>query len=286
MGKLDHFWRWSAVKDEAGAPARELVLEGPISSESWFGDEVTPALFKAELRSQKGPVIVRINSPGGECIAAAQIYDMLRDYSKDSGRVTVRISGIAASAASVIAMAGDTVEMSPVGLMMIHDPSTCIAGNEDTLKAEIVVLKEFKESIINAYELKTKLPREQIAKLMSNETWLNSGKALELGFIDKVQDWAEEESPAKDKAPTPAAYAFDPRGTDEGTLQRIVASMGGAYSCGLTHFFTQHTHSMEHHHPEPPPPSQAAGIAGDVADEASRKLHAAKLQALRNANIQ
>ena len=88
---------------------RELALEGPIASESWYGDEVTPAVFRAELESETGDITVRINSPGGECIAAAQIYNMLREYAKKSGSVTVRIDGIAASAASVIAMAGDVV---------------------------------------------------------------------------------------------------------------------------------------------------------------------------------
>lgn len=103
-----------------------------------------------------------------------------------SGEVTVKIDGIAASAASVIAMAGGSVEMSPVSTLMIHDPSTVAIGNSDEMRAAIKMLDEIKESIVNAYELKTELPREKIAKMMSAETWMNANKAVELGFADKI----------------------------------------------------------------------------------------------------
>ena len=98
---MKKFWNW--IRDETNPDARILRLEGAIAEESWFDDEITPAAFKAELTSGSGPITVWINSPGGDCVAAAQIYNMLMDYPAD---VTVRIDGIAASAASVIAMAG------------------------------------------------------------------------------------------------------------------------------------------------------------------------------------
>lgn len=260
MGKIDHFWRWGTVTDAAGGTVRELTLEGPIASESWFGDEVTPAVFRAELDSQTGDISVRINSPGGECIAAAQIYNMLRAYAKANGKVTVFIDGIAASAASVIAMAGDVVEMSPVGMMMIHDPSAIAWGNEAEMQAMIDQLAETKESMVNAYELKTGLPRSQIAKLLSAETWLSSGKALELGFIDKVTDWA---SPAGKPAAT-ASFSFGVQTANEATRSRIVASMGKPGKP-----------------PTAPPQTPAAGA--NTPDEAARRLYAAKLVALQNA---
>ena len=112
------FWNW--VKNE-GEEARTLYLSGEISDETWFGDEVTPKMFKDELMAGSGDITLWINSPGGDVFAAAQIYNMLMDY---PGRVTVKIDGLAASAASVIAMAGSQVEMSPVAMMMIHNPIT------------------------------------------------------------------------------------------------------------------------------------------------------------------
>ena len=100
---------------------RILFLNGTIAEESWFDDDVTPQIFKDELNKGNGNITVWINSPGGDCVAAAQIYNMLIDY---KGDVTVKIDGIAASAASVIAMAGTKVLMSPVSMLMIHNPIT------------------------------------------------------------------------------------------------------------------------------------------------------------------
>lgn len=124
-----------------------------------------------------------INSPGGDCVAAAQIYNMLMDY---KGNVTVRIDGIAASAASVIAMAGNTVLMSPVSTMMIHNSATVAMGDHNDMQKAIEMLNEVKESIINAYEIKTGLSRAKLAHLMDAETWMNANKAVELGFADGI----------------------------------------------------------------------------------------------------
>ena len=108
---------------------------------------------------------------------------MLRDY---PGKVTVRIASIAASAASVVAMSGNPVQMSPTALIMIHDPSTIAMGNAKDMEKAITTLNEVKESIINAYAFKTGLTRNRISKLMSDETWLNAKKAVELGFADEI----------------------------------------------------------------------------------------------------
>ena len=174
------FWNW--VRD-ADTGERTLVLNGQIAEDSWFGDEVTPAIFRDELMKGEGNITVWINSPGGDVFAAAQIYNMLMDY---KGSVTVRIDGLAASAASVIAMAGTTVEMSPVGMLMIHNPSTAVIGNTKEMQAAIQMLDEVKESILNAYELKTGQPRQQLSDLMNAESWMNAKKAVELGFADKI----------------------------------------------------------------------------------------------------
>ena len=162
---------------------RTLHLNGTIAEESWFDDDVTPKLFEDELYSGEGDVTVWINSPGGDCVAAAQIYNMLKEY---NGNVTVKIDGIAASAASVIAMAGTTVLMSPVSMLMIHNPATFAFGDAGDMKKAIEMLGEVKESIINAYELKTGMSRAKISHLMDSETWMNATKAVELGFADDI----------------------------------------------------------------------------------------------------
>ncbi len=144
---------------------------------------MTPKAFKEELEAGSGNITVLINSPGGDCIAAASIYNMLASY---NGRVTVKIDGIAASAASVIAMAGDEVLMSPVSMMMIHNPATMAFGDHTDMQKAIDMLDGVKNSIINAYVAKTGLSRTKLSNLMDNETWMDATKALELGFADNI----------------------------------------------------------------------------------------------------
>ena len=163
-------------------------MYGTIAEESWFDDDVTPQLFKDELNAGSGDITVWINSPGGDCVAAAQIYNMLTQY---KGNVTVKIDGIAASAASVIAMAGNMVLMSPVSMMMIHNPATVAFGDHMEMQKAIDMLAEVKESIINAYVIKTGLSRSKLSHLMDAETWMDANKAVELGFADDIITRAE-----------------------------------------------------------------------------------------------
>lgn len=191
------FWNWIRDESAQGANApRTLFLSGEISDTTWFGDEVTPQMFRDELESGSGDITVWINSPGGDVFAAAQIYNMLREY---KGAVKVNIDSLAASAASVIAMAGDTVTISPVGMIMIHDPSMLAGGNTRDFEKAIEVLNEVKESIINAYMGKSGLSHKRISDLMSNETWMNAKKAKELGFVDQIL--FEDESAKKPEEP-------------------------------------------------------------------------------------
>ena len=184
------FWNW--VRNEG--EKRILLLDGEISDETWWGDEVTPAIFRSELNAAEGDIDLWINSPGGDCYAAAQIYNMLMEY---KGNVAVKIDGIAASAASVVAMAGTTVEISPLGLLMLHNPMTVSIGDTHEMERTIMFLAEIKESIINAYELKTGLSRAKISRLMDAETWMNAKKAVELGFADSVL-YADAQRPLTD----------------------------------------------------------------------------------------
>ena len=147
------------------------------------------------MNAGSGDITVWINSPGGDCVAAAQIYNMLADY---KGNVTVKIDGIAASAASVIAMAGDNVLMSPVSMMMIHNPATVAFGDHTEMAKAIEMLEEVKDSIINAYSLKTGMSRAKLSRLMDAETWMDATKAVELGFADDIITKNEDDEPDED----------------------------------------------------------------------------------------
>lgn len=208
---MNKFWNWVRNSDES--QSRTLYLDGAIAEESWFDDDVTPAAFKAELFSGEGDITVWINSPGGDCVAASQIYSMLMDYKSN---VTVKIDGIAASAASVIAMAGTTVLMSPTSLMMIHNPLTVAIGDSEEMQKAIAMLDEVKESIINAYEIKSGLSRAKISHLMDAETWLSAHKAVELGFADDLLFTAKETS-----APEPESFAFSRRAVTNKLLNKL-----------------------------------------------------------------
>ncbi|MBR2287948.1 MAG: Clp protease ClpP [Clostridia bacterium] len=209
-----HFWNWG---DDASS--RELFLYGTIAEESWFEDVVTPEMFRSELMSGTGPVTVWLSSPGGDCIAASQIYSMLMDYPFD---VTVKIDGIAASAASVVAMAGTTVLMAPTSCIMIHDPMTVAMGNEGDMEKAIDMLKAVKDSIITAYEIKTGMSRAEISKLMSAETWMDCNKAIELGFADGILQKNDVSPVADQKEP----ILFSQRSTDLCLMNKLAVSVG------------------------------------------------------------
>ncbi len=219
---------------------RILELNGTIAEESWFDDDVTPQLFKDELNAGNGDITVWINSPGGDCVAAAQIYNMLSNY---KGKVTVKIDGIAASAASVIAMAGDTVLVSPVSMLMIHNPATIAWGDHAEMQKAIDMLSEVKESIINAYVLKTGLSRPKLSHLMDAETWMDANKAVELGFADEImtrakaepekepeegeEDTGGEEEEEKKLLPSTSSMLFSRRAANNALLNKMAAKYGG-----------------------------------------------------------
>jgi ATP-dependent Clp protease protease subunit len=166
-----------------GSGKRTLLLEGELSQETWWGDEVTPKAFKAELAAGSGDIDVIINSPGGDVFAAAEIYDALRAY---PGKVTVKISALAASAASVVAMAGDEILISPTATILIHNPSTFAFGEAGDMEKAKRLLDSIKESIINAYRQKTGISRAALAKMMDEETPMDATKAIKLGFADDL----------------------------------------------------------------------------------------------------
>ena len=210
---MKKFWNWKKMTNEAGVEERVLELDGTIASESWFDDDITPKQFKEELFSGSGPITIWINSPGGDCIAASQIYSMLMDY-KDE--VTVKVDGIAASAASVIAMAGNKVLLAPTALIMIHNPSMMAFGDHNDMAKAINILNEVKESIINAYELKTGQSRAVLSHLMEAETWMNAKKAIELGFADGILEDSSKNVPME-------AYAFGSKDFEMSLVNKIAS---------------------------------------------------------------
>jgi len=188
---MPRFWNFSS--------ANRLDIYGTISADAWFDDDVTPQQLRDELDAKTGDIDVYINSPGGDCFAASQIYTMLKEY---KGKVTVKIDGIAASAASVIAMAGDEVLMAPTAQMMIHNPATLAFGDKAEMQKVIEMLDEVKESIINAYEIKTGLSRAKISHMMDMTKFMHAGEAIELGFADRLIDGSQD-APAQAKAFAP-----------------------------------------------------------------------------------
>lgn len=201
------------MPNESETAERVLELRGTIAEDSWFDDDVTPQMFRDELFAGTGDVVIWLNSPGGDCIAASQIYSMLMDY---KGKVTVKIDGIAASAASVIAMAGTNVLMAPTALMMIHNPATFAFGDHEDMQRAIEMLEEVKESIINAYEIKTGLSRAKLAHLMDATTWMNAKKAMELGFADGM---LEGEVRNEEIAPEP--YEFSAKNVEMAIVNKV-----------------------------------------------------------------
>ncbi len=202
------FWRFFNRSDDEV----ELRIEGEIVDDDdtwayeWLGiQHVTPNAFREELAKFKGKdLTVWIDSLGGVVWAAAGIYNALMEH---QGRVTVKIDGKALSAATIIAMAGDEVLMSPAAVMMVHNPWVHVAGDADSLRHMAGVLDEIKEAIINAYEIKTGLTRDELERLMDEETWMSAHKAVELGFADGILYTNEGEQPSSARA-APAAFMF------------------------------------------------------------------------------
>lgn len=172
---------------------REIQLNGYIDEELEWGDEITPDALHETLYGSDGTqtddVSIRLNSYGGSCNAATRMFDDIRAY---PGKVHITISGTAASAATVMAQAADVLDMTPGSLFMIHNPSTAAYGNEEDMEDAIAVLRACKESILNVYQLRSGLPRDQLGAMMKATTWLDASQAFESGLVDCIT-----EAPAK-----------------------------------------------------------------------------------------
>ena len=167
---------------------REIRLDGYIDEEEWFGDEFTPKMVRDALYGEKGDlqddVMIVLNSYGGSVNAAIKMHDDIKNY---PGAVKVTVSGTAASAATVLAMAADELTMTAGSMFMIHDPSMWAMGNAKDMENAIRVLNAHKDAILNVYETRCRTDRQTVAQMMTDETWMDSKTALEHGFIDSVE---------------------------------------------------------------------------------------------------
>lgn len=183
LGKKNKkFWNFKVLDDKTG----ELTLYGEISDISWWGDEITPKQFKEDLDALNNISIlnVYINSPGGDVFAGQTIYSMLKRH---KAQVNVYVDGLAASIASLIAMAGDKVIMSANAMMMIHSPWTFAMGNAQDFRKLADDLDKIRDSMIVAYESKSELTTEEITQIMDAETWLSAKDCLGYGFADEIE---------------------------------------------------------------------------------------------------
>lgn len=180
----ERFWKLRNAEElESGSP--EIEFYGYISEYSWFEDDITPAIFKNDLNTigKGGPVTLRINSGGGDVFAASVIRSIIMEY---PGKVTARIDGLCASAATFVATAADLVKMQDTAFFMIHDPSTVAWGTVESFKQIIDFLKTIKDGIVEGYQSKTKMEPEKLAQLMTKETWMTAQEAKDFGFVDEV----------------------------------------------------------------------------------------------------
>lgn len=181
------FWKF-VNQDESESGLVELELDGVLSEFSWFGDEITPQLFKDQLYAigKGGPVLLKVNSPGGDVIAASRMRSILTDY---PGPVTARIDGMAASAAVAVVMAASRVKMMDSAYMMIHDPSVVVFLAHldiETLKSLADELTAVKQGLVPIYAERTGLSEDKLSRMMTHETWMSAREAVELGFADEV----------------------------------------------------------------------------------------------------
>jgi len=179
------FDRWDAsVQASVTDEDRTISMYDVIGQDYWTGEGVTAKRIAAALRTMgKGPVTVNVNSPGGDMFEGLAIYSLLREH---DGEVTVKVLGLAASAASVIAMAGDTVQISRSGFLMIHNAWLMAVGNRHDLRDVADMLEPFDTAMADIYSVRTGNEAKAIAKLMDKETWLGGSAAIDQGFADEL----------------------------------------------------------------------------------------------------
>lgn len=187
---------WNFTRNEEGGCTLEIFHE-IAKEDSWWRNVSSSNAFRSELNECSGPLRVLINSPGGDVFAGADMYTALRQYARTHGRVTCLVTGLAGSAASMVAMAGDEVLISPVGTIMIHNPWTGLYGNADELREMADVLDTLRDGMVYSYVQKTGKDNDEIIEMMASETWMNASQAVEEGFADGLMELHEPDAGAQ-----------------------------------------------------------------------------------------
>ena len=230
---------WNFRNDENEPQDGVLEVRGVlIADDSWFEDDAISARdFRAALKNYRNVTVI-LNSPGGDVMAGAEMYSALREHSTSGrGKVTVKVTALAASAASVLAMAGDEVLMSPVAYMMVHNPWSIIAGNADEMRHEADVLDEIAEGIISAYQLKTGKSRAKLKEMMEGESYMDARRCVKEGFADGLlyQGNAQPEPEEEPKKDPDAPEEDDPEEEDGVMMRACDFGMGRAVACAMAH---------------------------------------------------
>ena len=198
--------RWSPNIRAAKEDNNTITIYETIGYDPWTGTGFTAKRMAAALRSigSKNDVIVSINSPGGSFFEGSAIYNLLREH---KGNVTVKIIGIAASSASLIAMAADDIQISDIGFIMIHSVWTCVCGNKQEMRDAADTLQTFDDALADVYSARSGFDRAEIAEMLDKDTWLNASDAIEKGFADQRLDEDVVDEPDDDDSKKKSALA-------------------------------------------------------------------------------
>ena len=231
--------RWTPDLMAADSTDNTISVLDPIGMDPWTGEGVTAKRIAAALRSigAGNDVVVNLNSPGGDLFEGMAIYNLLRDH---KGSVTVKVLGVAASAASIVAMAGDEVLIARAGFLMIHDTWVVAIGNRLDLREVADMLEPFDTAMADVYAARSGIEAKAIQKMMDAETWIGGSAAVEQGFADALLPADEVKKSANAKADRVAAYLLDmalakagmPRSERRALLQEYKAGTPSAAGAG------------------------------------------------------
>ena len=187
---------WNVMKNDEEKSA-ELILYGSIGSDEYW-DDISDKAFKQDIENlgDVENITLHINSPGGSVFSAVAIANTLKNH---KAKITANIDGLAASAATIITSACDTVKMPKNALFMVHNPITFAYGNNQDMQKTLEMLNKVKNSIIETYLNKAKTDKETLSELMDNETWMSAEEAKEYGFVDEILNESVEKEVIENK---------------------------------------------------------------------------------------
>jgi ATP-dependent Clp protease, protease subunit len=230
--RMDALQKWRPLAAEADETATISIYDA-IGADMWTGEGVTAKRVAGALRAVgKVPVTVNVNSPGGDMFEGLAIYNLLREHPAE---VTVRVMGMAASAASIIAMAGDRIEMGLGSFLMIHNSWGMVIGNQADMRKAAETFAEFDAAMADIYAARTGLDAAEVAQMMADETWLRPETALEMGFADgtfEAPEYSDADSAKSARARLDATLAK--AGLPRSERRRLIKEAAGTPSAAGT----------------------------------------------------